>query len=167
MGTFWRFGLAQESTLESLLKGWDASAPSPTLSPTRGPELNGGIGASTISDTGEGTSTAARPNTLTLEQLLDEDDLLQECKSGHAKLVSQRHQRLYLTNTNTCMTLTPPSASFLAYRQSSCRAIMRSSGCWLTYPAKLSVPYQSYHTKIYHRLYLRRTMDCLALALLQ
>ena len=62
---FWRFGFAQQSSIDSLLNSL----------PAQGPEDD---------DAGP---IAGPSTTVTLEQLLEEDDLLQELKAGHAKLV--------------------------------------------------------------------------------
>lgn len=66
MGSFWRFGFA-ESSIDKLLS--NASSP-----------LNASVSA--------GDDDQAGVSTLALEQLLEEDDLLQEVKTQHAKLVS-------------------------------------------------------------------------------
>lgn len=112
MGTFWRFGFAQEGGIDALLKGWDPTAPPPatiTYSSSSTSKDQNGVLASTdatTASTGNETpaggqrtiegepdpatasSTSKPPNTLTLEQLLEEEDILQECKSGdNAKLV--------------------------------------------------------------------------------
>lgn len=109
---FWRFGFAQDGGVDALLKHWDASgSSSPGSDAGAGSEAGGGVnghsqeetqdvgsktaGGMSASSSGSGIHLAGplanepgqsiRP---TLEQLLEEEDLLQECKTGHAKLVS-------------------------------------------------------------------------------
>lgn len=108
---FWAFGLAQDGGIDSLLDKWepdlvdasavgDLSAESAKTTESLG---NGKDDASNSSpsigiaeddsvDSISGNSGAKQAGNakkpLTLEQLLDEDDLLQELKNGHAKLVS-------------------------------------------------------------------------------
>ena len=72
--SFWRFGFAQQSAIDTLLSSLPASGPGT-------PQYDG-----SVSSGDESSSGAALPS-VTLEQLLEEDDLLQECKNGHNKLV--------------------------------------------------------------------------------
>ena len=114
---FWRFGFAQESGIDALLKTWDASGSSSSSSEAGSGLANGqqatpssGSGSTAerglptsssgssiqLADT-PATSTSSASNgdpTPTLEQLLEEEDLLQECKAGHTKLVCIRRRRL-------------------------------------------------------------------------
>lgn len=131
---FWRFGFAQESGIDGLLKSWEPSSSS--LSSSAGAPASGsGSSPSSASFSGGSTSqgpsastsnpfvrsspadptaeadaatapslsapagssqpsaggTPAEPEEKpTLEQLLEEEDLLQECKTGHTKLVRRR-----------------------------------------------------------------------------
>lgn len=111
---FWAFGLAQDGGIDSLLDKWDPDAVeasavgdlSTESATTTKPFTNGkddgtdsspsiGIAEDDSLDATPGTSIAKQAanakKPLTLEQLLDEDDLLQELKNGHAKLVSHLH----------------------------------------------------------------------------
>lgn len=86
---FWRFGFGTQSSIDSLL----ANAPS-----SRSMLNLGGSGAHAGGpggDAHDNNIAAAAPGApgsstvpVSLERLLDEDDLLQECKNGHPKLVS-------------------------------------------------------------------------------
>jgi hypothetical protein len=105
---FWRFGFAQDSGIDGLLKNWNGSSSSSGDSSEAGivdangqhpPAGNGGEGQLSTSSSGSSIQLASTSDTAgsvtlngqpspTLEQLLEEEDLLQECKAGHAKLVS-------------------------------------------------------------------------------
>jgi len=74
---FWRFGLANESAIDTLLKDWQAPSRQSAIDPQQ---------SNTSSSPGKDAAQVVSP---TLEQLLEEDDLLQETKSGHNKLVSE------------------------------------------------------------------------------
>jgi hypothetical protein len=74
---FWRFGLANESAVDTLLKDWQAPSRQSTVDPQP---------SNASSSPGKDAAQVVSP---TLEQLLEEDDLLQETKSGHNKLVSE------------------------------------------------------------------------------
>lgn len=128
---FWRFGFAQESGIDALLKHWDGSSSSSSSSSDVGPGFavavaaNGrpqqegaaanddGQGGLSASSSGSGIYLASPPAGSTsaadppsgavrpsLEQLLEEEDLLQECKAGHAKLVSWRRLTCSLLLSN-------------------------------------------------------------------
>lgn len=94
--SFWKFGsFTQQSAIDTLLN--TASGPSTPgagsfLDPTNS-SGNGGNGGS-----------ADHVPILTLEQLLEEDDLLQECKNGHTKLVrcyrASRHVDSYAVSAD-------------------------------------------------------------------
>lgn len=78
--SFWRFGFGTQSSIDTLLGG------STTLSPQfQGLSLDTDTNPSP-SPVGCLGSNAAPP--VSLDRLLDEEDLLQEFKTGHAKLAS-------------------------------------------------------------------------------
>lgn len=104
---YWAFALQQEGGVDALLDKWDPeAAPSGPSEQTAAPPSSGkqntagalnsspsiGIAEDDSVDDAPEASTSKQGNagstSLTLEQLLDEDDLLQELKNGHAKLVS-------------------------------------------------------------------------------
>lgn len=106
---YWAFGLAQDGGIDALLDKWDPDAvdaaadnhSSESEKTSTAPSNGKGTTAGTINsspsigiaedETPEASTSKQSGKTsksLTLEQLLDEDDLLQELKNGHAKLVS-------------------------------------------------------------------------------
>jgi hypothetical protein len=106
---YWAFGLAQDGGIDALLDKWDPDAADTaasdhssesektSIAPSNGKSATAGtlnsspsIGIAEDETTEASTSKSAgkTSKSLTLEQLLDEDDLLQELKNGHAKLVS-------------------------------------------------------------------------------
>lgn len=115
--SFFQFGIAQEGGVDSLLANWDPAdhtpGPSSTSSKTAPLHTNGTISRRAAHNTtspsigiadidGDDSSTTDVSSTslladatsgLTLEQLLEEDDLLQECKNSNAKLVSTYNAR--------------------------------------------------------------------------
>jgi hypothetical protein len=106
--SFWAFGLSQEGGVDSLLDKWSLEAASLAEKTTSSSQAN--RSQVTIADSDKDSPSigvaedednehvpvastsrladASSSSSVTLEQLLDEDDLLQECKNGHAKLVS-------------------------------------------------------------------------------
>ena len=107
---YWAFGLAHEGGVDSLLEKWNPDIDqdddggeaqgfnsSPTASSSSKPACEDsksspsiGIAEDDHSKSANGASTSTRASaSLTLEQLLEEDDLLQECKNNNARLVSE------------------------------------------------------------------------------
>ena len=113
---FWRFGFAQDSAIDTLLKGWEASNAS--ASETK-PESSASLD---IDAARPGRSTTAS----TLELLLEEDDLLQECKSQHVKLVRNDIDIPLVSYTERCYQC----------RWNSSRVLKQSSGCLLISQAR-------------------------------
>jgi hypothetical protein len=66
--SFWRLSFSQQSSIDALLSNLPTSSSPPSISDDQ----------------------VDVPLPVTLEQLLDEDELIQECKAGNAKLVCQR-----------------------------------------------------------------------------
>lgn len=85
---FWRFGFAQDSAIDTLLKEWEASCAAATGISSSPSKSTGNDAARPEQSTSSSSSILKTATAHTLDQLLDEDDLLQECKAGHAKLVS-------------------------------------------------------------------------------
>lgn len=108
---FWAFGLAHEGGVDALLEKWNpdsdevgggqgegsssgkaaSASPSSSKRDSAGSKSSPSIGIAEddAPEDANGASTSDQATaSLTLEQLLEEDDLLQECKNNNAKLVS-------------------------------------------------------------------------------
>lgn len=160
---YWAFGLAHEGGVDALLEKWNpesdndgslevqgfsssqvASSSSKLASEDSKSSPSIGIAEDERSNDTNGASTSDQANaSLTLEQLLEEDDLLQECKNGNAKLVSKAlynfpvvvyKERMLIVNDYT-----------------PARVICRTA-VMLVLPARLSVHAVYYQTDIGLRL---------------
>jgi hypothetical protein len=80
--SFWKFSFASNSSIDTLLNATPLTAPS---TPSNGLE----------------TYDRSTALLVTLEQLLQEDELIQECKSNHSKLVRLSSLSLPLSHSVT------------------------------------------------------------------
>lgn len=119
--TFWKYGIANDNAIETLLQAWK---PSRTFGQHSSSASSGSSSPSDVvsHDAELSSSDSVNP---TLEQLLDQEDLLQECKSGHEKLV-----RTYLPTVAGLLGLSPVDTEIMAsYRLIIYPRRMPSVGC--------------------------------------
>lgn len=82
---FWKLGFGTQSSIDTLLGGSTNCSSSPSFIALDA--LDPGSASSGSAHGFHHGSSAPPP--VSLERLLDEDDLLSECKNGHGKLVSR------------------------------------------------------------------------------
>lgn len=90
---FWRFGFGAQSSIDTLLGGSTSLSPQfsgLSLDTDHAAGGNSGMTPSPSPVVGVHTGAKSAAPPVSLDRLLEEEDLLQEFKGGHAKLVSSQ-----------------------------------------------------------------------------